>query len=89
MFKVAKRDVWLWTLTFRVLLLRKSRIQLHIEVLSPRECSLFVRIRGMMLLKAKLKSSNSIRAYVFLFSRWDRTRWVAHAMASSVDLFSW
>lgn len=46
-----------------------QRSQLHIEVLSLRECSLFARVRGMIVLKAELKSINSIHAYVFLFSK--------------------
>lgn len=62
---------------FDSLLLKKSRIQFHIESLSPRECSSFVRVRRIIMLKVELKPMNVIHVSVFLFFRWHRTRCVA------------
>src|SRR4029434_7866887 len=53
-------EVWLPTRTVCVVSLRKSRIQLQREVLSPSWSSLQISCCGIMVLKAELKSMKSI-----------------------------
>jgi len=49
-----------------------SRIQLHMEVWMQRSRRFMTSFDAMMVLKAELYTLNSIRMYVFFWSRWER-----------------
>src|SRR4029434_715838 len=59
-FRMRVEEVWFSTLTDWGLLDRKSSIQLQREVLIPRSLSFVISLEGMTVLKAELKSMNSI-----------------------------
>ena len=52
--------------------MRKSRIQLQREVVSPRVLSLVMSFEGTMVLNAELLSMNSILTKVFPLSKWTK-----------------
>ena len=81
---VKVEDVCLPTPTYCVRFVRKSSIQLHNVVLSPRPCSL---LQGNIVLNTELKSTKRGLAYVLLCSRCFSRVCKTIAMASSVDLF--
>lgn len=78
----------LFNLTIWGLLIRKSNIQLQMDMLMPSLCNFMIRSDGLTVLKAELKSMNNILAYEFLLSRWVRAEWRTVDMASSVDLLA-
>ena len=59
-FRIRVEEVWFSDLSDCGLLVRKSSIQLQREVLMPRSLSLVIGLEGIMVLKAELKSMNSI-----------------------------
>ena len=49
-FKVRVKEVWLSNLTVCILLVRKSIIQLHREVLMPKSLTLVISLEGLLVL---------------------------------------
>lgn len=70
--KIMGWEVCVFILTTCGLLVRKLRIQLHIDVLNQITDSFPISVCGMIVLNAELKSVNSILTYEFLFSRCER-----------------
>ena len=66
----------------------KSNNQLQREMFSPRQSSFCISCWGMIVLKAELKSKNSILTYESLLSRWLRAEWRVVEIASTVQVGS-
>lgn len=81
-------EVLLPILTTWGLPVKKSNIQLQMEVLSPRSMSLETSFEGIMVLNAELQLMKSILTCVFPLSRWVSAVCVTKAMVSSVALFA-
>ena len=63
-FGMGVDDVWLPTMSFCVLLVRKSRVHTQSVVVNPRLLSLSNSLWGAILLKAELKLTTSIHICV-------------------------
>lgn len=61
--------------TKRCLLLRKSDVQAHSELPSPRMLRFCTSLLDRTVLKPKLKSTNSVLTQVLLFSRCESAPW--------------
>ena len=70
-------------------LLRKSDIQKHSELLKPKSLCFWISLYGSIVLIAELKSTNSILTYVFWSSRCVCAEWRAVGTALSVHLLVW
>lgn len=85
--RVMEVDVISSILTFCGLLVRKSSIQLQRDALMSSCCSLLIKVCGILVLNAELKSKKSNLVYKSLVSC-VRAAWRIDYMASEVDRFS-